>query len=121
MDEEKHRKVGNIEDPDSGHDTKYHRVEPVDRSENEEYAAEITSDDHRDGDRDEDGEVISLYGWIGLALSVISFFTMPIILGAAGIIFGFVSRAKGADMLGNIAIAAGAISILISLFILPFV
>ncbi|RLL48064.1 hypothetical protein D8M04_01940 [Oceanobacillus piezotolerans] len=93
-----------------------------DSSRNEEYAAEFTANDYdvRKSVETED-EAITMYGWIGIALSVISFFIWPIVLGAAGIIMGFVSRSKGADTLGNIAIAAGAISILISLFILPFV
>ncbi|RKQ37805.1 hypothetical protein [Oceanobacillus halophilus] len=96
-------------------------IEP-DSSRNEEYAAEFTADDYqvRDG-ADTDGEVNSMFGWIGLALSIISFFMWPIVLGAAGIILGFVSRSRGAETLGNIAIAAGAISILITVFILPFV
>ncbi|WP_174613827.1 hypothetical protein [Virgibacillus ihumii] len=86
----------------------------------EEFAAEMTADDvTNDANHDED--VISAYGWIGAALSVISFFVMPIILGAAGIILGFISRSKGADTLGNIAIIAGAASIIITLFVLPFV
>lgn len=89
----------------------------------EEFAAEITADDvNTSGDMEkDDGDVISAYGWIGIALSVISFFVMPIILGGAGIILGFVSRSKGADSLGNTAIAAGAISIVITLFVLPYV
>lgn len=94
-------------------------IEP-DSSRNEEFAAEFTADDYAVRDQD-DGDVNSMYGWIGLALSIISFFVWPIVLGAAGIILGFVSRARGADTLGNIAIAAGAISILVTVFILPFV
>lgn len=94
-------------------------IEP-DSSRNEEYAAEITADDYEQR-RDEGDGAISTYGWIAIALSAISFFMWPIVLGAAGIILGFVSRSKGADSLGNIAIAAGAISILITLFIVPFV
>ncbi|WP_143833723.1 hypothetical protein [Oceanobacillus senegalensis] len=96
-------------------------IEP-DSTRNEEYAAEFTADDYDVRNRSEtDGEVNSMWGWVGLALSIISFFMWPIVLGAAGIILGFVSRARGADTLGNIAIAAGAISILITVFILPFV
>lgn len=93
-------------------------IEP-DSSRNEEYAAEFTADEvsHR---AETDGEVNTMYGWIGLALSIISFFMWPIVLGAAGVILGFVSRARGADALGNIAIVAGAVSILLSLFITPF-
>ncbi|MFC4022777.1 hypothetical protein ACFOUV_02960 [Oceanobacillus longus] len=97
-------------------------IEP-DSSRNEEYAAEITADDYEqkreEGIGTDDG--VMMYGWIAIALSAISFFMWPIVLGAAGIIVGFVSRSKGADTLGNIAIAAGAISILITMFILPFV
>lgn len=97
--------------------------EETDSLRNEEYAAEFTADDYNER-RDTEGmneEPTTVYGWIGVALSAISFFIMPIILGAAGIILGFVSRSRGADTLGNIAIAAGAVSILITMFILPFV
>jgi len=99
-------------------------IEPDSRRDDEEIAEEITADDY-DGplsmEDDDATEVNSVYGWIGIALSVVSFFIMPIILGAAGIILGFISRSRGADALGNTAIAAGAISILITLFVIPFV
>lgn len=96
-------------------------VEP-DSSRNEEYAAEFTANDYEvRSNLETEEDTNTMYGWIGLALSIISFFVWPIILGAAGIILGFVSRSRGADTLGNIAIAAGAISILITLFIIPFV
>lgn len=97
-------------------------IEP-DSSRNEEYAAELTADDYEsvDSDHGATNDVNSTYGWVGIALSVVSFFMMPVILGAAGIILGFVSRSRGADTLGNIAIAAGAISILVRFFVLPFV
>ncbi|WP_067730446.1 hypothetical protein [Oceanobacillus damuensis] len=99
----------------------YIGVEP-ESSRDEEYAAEMTAEDYETRKHEGDnGEVNTMYGWIAIAVSVISFFMWPIVLGAAGIILGFVSRGRGADTLGNIAIAAGAISILITLFILPFV
>ncbi|MDC3413371.1 hypothetical protein NC797_10570 [Aquibacillus sp. 3ASR75-11] len=60
-------------------------------------------------------------GWLAVILSALSFFVMPVILGAAGIIFGFVSKNRGADTLGNTAIIAGAIAIVLSLFVRPFV
>ncbi|MDC3415538.1 hypothetical protein [Aquibacillus salsiterrae] len=66
-------------------------------------------------------EVKTGFGWLALILSVLSFFVAPILLGAAGIIFGFISKNRGADTLGNTAITAGAISIIITLFIAPFV
>ena len=110
--------------PNHGEEIKnqdYVGVEP-DSSRNEEYAAEFTANDYQvRSNMETEEDTNSMYGWIGLALSIISFFVWPIILGAAGIIMGFVSRSRGADTLGNIAIAAGAISILITLFIIPFV
>src|SRR5699024_255604 len=99
------------------------RVEDTQSRRDEEFASEMTADDIEEPvDSDEDGtEVNSAFGWIALALSIISYFIMPIILGGAGIIMGFVSRNRGADTLGNTAIIAGAISILITLFVLPYV
>ncbi|WP_010531009.1 hypothetical protein [Lentibacillus jeotgali] len=99
------------------------RVDDIQSRRDEEYASEMTADDiDEPADSDEDGtEVNSAFGWIALALSIISYFMMPIILGGAGIILGFISRNRGADTLGNTAIIAGAISILITLFVLPFV
>lgn len=98
-------------------------IEPDSRRDDEEIAEEITADDF-DGplnvDDDKDTDVNSVFGWIGIALAVVSFFMMPIILGGAAIILGFVSRSRGADALGNTAIVAGAISILITLFVIPF-
>jgi len=107
------------------HGQERNRYKDAESSRNEEYAAEITADDY-DNSLDEedirnDAEINTTYGWIGIALSIVAFFMWPIIMGGAGIILGFVSRSRGADTLGNIAIAAGAIAILITLFILPFV
>ncbi|SFA70687.1 hypothetical protein SAMN04488072_101138 [Lentibacillus halodurans] len=89
----------------------------------EEFANEMTADDiDEPADSDENGiQANGAFGWIALALSIISFFMMPIILGGAGIIMGFVSRNRGAETLGNTAIIAGAISILLTLFVLPYV
>src|SRR5690625_1142372 len=107
------------------HGQERNRYKDPENSRNDEYAAEITADDY-DNSLDEedirnDAEINTTYGWIGIALSIVAFFMWPIIMGGAGIILGFVSRSRGADTLGNIAIAAGAIAILITLFILPFV
>lgn len=96
-----------------------------DHRNDEEIASEITafdddtirsSEDHRDVE----DQVGSIPGWIGLALSVLSFFMMPIILGGAAIIVGFIARNRGAVWLGNTAIAIGVISIIVRLFFLPF-
>lgn len=63
----------------------------------------------------------SVPGWIAIVLSILSFFMMPIILGGAGIIVGFIARNRDSEWLGNTAIAAGVISILITLFVRPYV
>ncbi|MEW9675784.1 DUF4190 domain-containing protein [Lentibacillus sp. L22] len=100
---------------------------PARQADDEETAAELTADDLDDTpsrietDDDDETNVNSAYGWVALALSIISFFWMPVILGAAGIIVGFIARGRGANTLGMTAIIAGAASIIISLFILPFV
>ncbi|WP_249292482.1 DUF308 domain-containing protein [Metabacillus flavus] len=59
-------------------------------------------------------------GYIAIALSVISLFLLPVILGAAGIIVGFVARRKGAKTLGAWAIGIGAVSLVLGLFVTPF-
>ncbi|WP_029266742.1 MATE family efflux transporter [Virgibacillus alimentarius] len=127
MDEHDHTKEMEKSNDDlvSSNLTEPPAVTPESRRNDEEVAEEISADDFdkqlRVDEEDNDTEVNSVYGWIGIALSVISFFMMPIILGGAGIILGFISRSRGADALGNTAIAAGAISILITLFVIPFV
>lgn len=63
----------------------------------------------------------SVMGWIAVALAIVSFFTLPVIFGGSAIILGFIARNRGAEWLGNTAIAAGVISIIISLFITPFI
>ncbi|MBU5265909.1 YybS family protein [Virgibacillus proomii] len=92
-----------------------------DSSRDEEFATEMTTDDYEPEVTDDEVDANTTFGWIGIALSIISFFVWPVIFGVAGIVLGFMSRGRGADALGNIAIAAGVISILIALFILPFV
>lgn len=59
-------------------------------------------------------------GYIALALSIIGLFILPVILGAAGIIVGFVARRKDAKTLGNWAIGIGIVAVLMGLFITPF-
>ncbi|MFZ3588170.1 hypothetical protein ACOI1C_02600 [Bacillus sp. DJP31] len=59
-------------------------------------------------------------GGLALALSILSLFVLPIVLGAAGIIIGFIARRRGATKLGAWAIGIGAISIIVGMFILPF-
>lgn len=69
---------------------------------------------------DMDNDVHAGMGWLAVVLSIVSFFIMPVLLGAAGIILGFMAKRRGADTLGNTAIIAGAISIVLTLFFAPF-
>ncbi|WP_106406319.1 DUF308 domain-containing protein [Bacillus marinisedimentorum] len=59
-------------------------------------------------------------GYAALALSIISLFVFPVLMGAAGIIVGFVARRRGAAALGSWAIGIGIASLAISLFFAPF-
>lgn len=93
--------------PHRGVDKTSHRRE-------EEYATEIIPDTHENNSK---AEANSTYGWIGIVLSFLSFLVWPLLFSAAGIILGFMSRSKGADTLGNIAIGIGAVSLIIRLFI----
>ena len=59
-------------------------------------------------------------GFVALALAILSLFVMPILLGAAGIVLGFIARRRGAEGLGAWAIGIGAVSMIIGIFIIPF-
>jgi hypothetical protein len=83
-------------------------VRPIYREENEE--------DNRNAE-EANGKGI---GWLALAFSIVSLFIMPVILGAAGIILGFIARRRGAETLGAWAIGIGVVSIIIAMFVLPF-
>ncbi|TXL67989.1 hypothetical protein FHP05_02940 [Cerasibacillus terrae] len=95
-------------------------LEPNKNNNQEETATEITGDIDR-MDTNDDVSENTVMGWVALALSIISFFWLPIVLGAAGIIVGIFARNRNAETLGNIAIIAGAVSIILSLFIRPLV
>ncbi|PTY80375.1 hypothetical protein B5V89_03340 [Heyndrickxia sporothermodurans] len=91
-----------------------------------EIAAPVSWDRSNDRDRDEDkdhehahvsGKVI---GWSALALSVLSLFFLPVVLGAVGIILGFVARRRNATTLGAWSIGIGVVSLIIGIFVLPF-
>jgi hypothetical protein len=59
-------------------------------------------------------------GTFAIVLSILSLFFLPVLLGAAGIVVGFVARRYGSTSLGNWAIGIGAISILMTVFFSPF-
>lgn len=58
-------------------------------------------------------------GLAAIALSILSLFVFPVLFGAAGIVLGFIARARGAKT-GTWAITIGAISLILGMFILPF-
>jgi hypothetical protein len=87
----------------------------------EETSAEVAEPIRHYDERDEvEGANGRGLGWVALALSIISLFIMPIILGASGIIVGFIARRRGAETLGAWAIGIGIVSIIVKLFVLPF-
>jgi hypothetical protein len=85
----------------------------------EETAGEIAEPVRRYDERDEEANGAGL-GWLALALSIISLFIWPVLLGAAGIIVGFIARRRGAETLGAWAIGIGIVAIIVRLFIMPF-
>ncbi|MGM8213722.1 hypothetical protein ACLIBH_13195 [Virgibacillus sp. W0430] len=89
-------------------------------SREEEIAAELTSDTFIKDEEDVQKDTNWSFGWISVVLSILSFFIIPIIFGAAGIILGFMARRRDAEILGNTAIVVGTLSIVIRLF-LPIV
>jgi hypothetical protein len=98
----------------------------VDRNDyREETAAEIAAPMNvsRDFEHDAAEDTTTsgrVLGYSALALSILSLFILPVIMGAAGIVLGFVARRRGAEMLGAWAIGIGAVSIIVGLFVLPF-
>jgi lipopolysaccharide export LptBFGC system permease protein LptF len=66
------------------------------------------------------GAGANVMGWSALAVSLISLFFMPVILGAAAIVLGVMARRRGADTLGAWSIGIGAVSVIIGIFVLPF-
>ena len=86
----------------------------------EETAAEITEPVRRYDERGEEKTNGAGLGWLALALSIISLFIWPVLLGAAGIIVGFIARRRGAETLGAWAIGIGVVAIIVRLFIMPF-
>ncbi|BDG36804.1 DUF4190 domain-containing protein [Parageobacillus sp. VR-IP] len=86
----------------------------------EETAAEIAEPVRRNDERGEEEADGAGLGWLALALSIISLFIWPVLLGAAGIIVGFIARRRGAETLGAWAIGIGIVAIIVRLFIMPF-
>lgn len=98
----------------------------------EEAATEITPIVRQEGNRDnkqvqhteemqaqEEGS--ATLGWTALILSIVSLFFLPVLTASVGIVTGFFAYRSGTRTLGIWAIAIGIFSIVISLFLVPFV
>ncbi|MEK4564550.1 DUF4190 domain-containing protein [Alkalihalobacillus sp. FSL R5-0424] len=88
------------------------------------HTAEPISFSNDDRNTDEPVEQIMngrAMGIFSLVLSILSLFILPILLGAAGIIVGFVARKGSSKTIGNWAIGIGVVSILTSLFFSAFI
>lgn len=82
----------------------------------EEVAAEIIDTDSPEVIEDNDNELQltnNIYGWIAIALSLLSFFIMPYVFAVASIVLGFIARTRHRTILGNAAIGIGIISIIV--------
>ncbi|PTM59423.1 hypothetical protein [Desmospora activa] len=72
----------------------------------------------RDGDADQAGEAGRGLGIFSVVLSVLSFFMVPFLLGAAGIVLGIISARRGSRW-GMWAVGIGVVSIILTAFIAP--
>jgi hypothetical protein len=93
---------------------------------NEEYARELAADQYdpeAGGSRANDDQTDHRrvleggkgVGWLALVFSVIALFFLPIVLGIAGIIIGYIALREGARTLGGWAIGIGCLAVLIQL------
>lgn len=94
-------------------------AERVHRNYDTEVATDFT-ESLREKEKDS-GEFQNLYGWLAVVLSLISFFIAPLFFAIAGIILGIIARNRDATILGYSAIAIAIVSLVVQLFIMPFV
>lgn len=99
---------------------------------NEEYAKELAADEYDTGraadmapdnrylmsTRNRSIEAGAGVGWLAIVFSVIALFFLPIIMGVAGIIVGYMAYREGAKTLGAWAVGLGLAAIIIR-FIAP--
>ncbi|MDM5298759.1 DUF308 domain-containing protein [Bacillus pumilus] len=94
----------------------------------EETAAEITEPYQASRDREDrhvrdqvgDKSGGKGIGYTALAIAIISLFVMPVLLGVAAIVVGYMARRKGAQGLGGWSIGIGIVSVILGIFITPF-
>lgn len=96
---------------------------------NEETSAEFSPEHPANQRYSDDNEEESMNGLMkgkamgifALLLSILSLFILPVFLGGAGIIVGFIARRGQAKTIGNWAIGIGIVSIIASLFFRSFI
>lgn len=71
-------------------------------------------------ERSDSSQAGRVMGMFAVILSLLSLFIVPVLMGAAGIILGFVAVRRGAATSGYWAIGIGIASIVISLIFAPF-
>ncbi len=59
-------------------------------------------------------------GVIGIVLSILSFFTMPFILGISGFFTGFIASKRGAVRLGRWSMVLSSFVVVLTLLLNPF-
>lgn len=83
----------------------------------EETAAEYTPSVRTERQEESGGE---WFGYIGLALAILSLFVYPVLFGAIAIVLGFMARRRNSTGVGSWAIGIGTLSVILGIFIAPF-
>lgn len=109
-----------------GHDgekgTEYIYDAKSQESYDEEIASELTTEETHWQQREEEHDDTQGkgVGTMALVLSITSLFFVPLLLGPAGVICGFIAMRKGARALGIWAMAVGVISVASTLIFSPY-
>ncbi|GAA0457709.1 hypothetical protein [Alkalibacillus silvisoli] len=61
------------------------------------------------------------WGWIALAVSLLSFFVWTLLFAVVGVVMGIYAKRRGANTLGNIAIGLAIAAVAIRMFLFPVI
>ncbi|MBR0602097.1 cell division protein CrgA [Bacillus safensis] len=86
----------------------------------EPYQASRDREDRRGRDHAGDDSGSKGIGYTALAIAIISLFVLPVLLGVAAIVVGYIARRKGEHALGAWSIGIGIVSVILGIFITPF-
>jgi hypothetical protein len=73
-----------------------------------------------ESDREHDAANVRMIGWVALAISILSWFFWPSILGPIGAVVGFVAYRGGSRALGLWSMVLGLISLVVYFIVLPY-